>query len=104
MRPWIKLVQVAGSAFVCAALFIFLSSCTPGRPTADQSAASEAPANGTPARIRLITEAQFRNTIQGIFGSDIVMNIAFPIPARVQGLVSLGYSSVGLTPGQIEGF
>lgn len=87
----------------------FLVSCsTPvnqqvtAAPAVAPSAFTE-PANAaTPRRLRLLTEAQYLNTLAYVFGSDVKVKSTFPPPRRRDGLVALGTATAGITAAQVE--
>lgn len=60
------------------------------------------PGAGSPARVRLMTGAQFANSIAYIFGPSIDVGSAFAPLQRTDGLVALSASSVSVTLGQME--
>jgi hypothetical protein len=57
-----------------------------------------------PARVRLISQEQYANTIEYIFGPDIKVPTRFPPVGRTKGLLAVGSSSVILTPSGFEQF
>lgn len=62
------------------------------------------PTAGSPARVRLMTAAQFQNSIHYVFGPTIDVGSAFaPLP-RTDGLLALSTSSVSVTLGQMQDF
>jgi len=60
--------------------------------------------SSSPRRVRVLTAEQYSNTIAQIFGTDVSEAVLPPIPqiARVDGLLSSGAASVGLTSDQVE--
>src|SRR5579862_1157953 len=71
--------------------------------------ATAAPAQGGPAatsraRVRLLSEDQYYNSIGYIFGPDITLAAHFAPFRRTQGLLEIGASSAGVTTGQSEDF
>jgi hypothetical protein len=62
------------------------------------------PGAGSPARVRLMTGAQFANSIAYLFGPSIDVGSAFAPLQRTEGLVALSSSSVSVTLGQMEDF
>jgi hypothetical protein len=78
------------------------------------SASQEAAASGTQAslqepedagslsRLRLLTEAQYLNTVRYVFGPDVAPELHFPPAQRRDGLLALGSSITGVTTAQLE--
>ncbi|MDB5424102.1 MAG: hypothetical protein JWQ29_1518 [Phenylobacterium sp.] len=62
----------------------------------------DAPAG--PARLRLISQAQYANTIASIFGPDIKVASRFPTVPRIKGLLALGQAKTGVTASAVEQF
>jgi hypothetical protein len=62
------------------------------------------PGAGSPARVRLMTGAQFANSMEYVFGPSIDVGSAFAPLQRTEGLVALSASSVSVTLGQMEDF
>lgn len=60
--------------------------------------------SSSPRRVRVLTAQQYSNSIAHIFGADVSDAVIPPLPrtARVDGLLSSGAASVGLTSDQIE--
>ena len=60
--------------------------------------------SSSPRRVRVLTAEQYSNSIAQIFGADVSNALLPPLPqfARVDGLLSSGAASVGLTSDQIE--
>jgi hypothetical protein len=60
--------------------------------------------SSSPRRVRALTAEQYSNSIAQIFGTDVSGAVLPPLPqfARVDGLLSSGAASVGLTSDQIE--
>ena len=86
---------------------VALISCAEpvSRGPADQVASVNAePKSTQPARVRLMTGAQYTNTIQYFFGSDITIVSPFaPVP-RTEGLLASGASKAGVTSSQLQQF
>jgi hypothetical protein len=69
------------------------------------AAADSGPASATSvARVRLLSQDQYFNSIGYIFGPDITLAAHFAPFRRTQGLLEIGASSAGVTTGQIEEF
>lgn len=85
-----RLLRQAGLALV------LISGCTP-TPMEPEGSASV-------LRIRLLTGAQYTNTLAYVFGQDIADSITPPLPplARTEGLLAVSAASVGLTSDQIS--
>jgi len=70
-----------------------------------QTASIEEPAGEAgQTRMRLITEAQYRNTIANIFGADIKVDTRFPPTRRLSGLMAVGAASAGVSASDVESF
>jgi len=68
------------------------------------AAATAEPPSSQPARVRLMTGAQYVNTIQYFFGSDITIVSPFaPLP-RTGGLLASSAASAGVTSSQLQQF
>jgi hypothetical protein len=57
---------------------------------------------GSPARVRLMTGAQFANSISHVFGPSIDVGSAFAPVQRTDGLLALGAALVSVTIGQMQ--
>jgi len=86
MRRWLPAALVA----------LVIAACAPGP--------SEPGGSATPLRARLLTGAQYVNTISYIFGRDVGASVTAPLPplARTNGLLASGAASVGVTSDQIQ--
>jgi hypothetical protein len=62
------------------------------------------PNAGSPARVRLMTGAQFANSIAYVFGPSIDVGSAFAPVQRTDGLLALTSSTVSVTMGQMQDF
>ena len=51
-----------------------------------------------------MSQTQCANTIAYVFGKDIKVATRFPPPPRIKGLLSLGQTRTGITPGAAEQF
>jgi hypothetical protein len=69
-----------------------LVSCGPAEP----------PSAGGPPQVRRLTEAQYRNIITDLFGSDIAVAARFDPLNRTAGLLEVGASSAAITPSAYE--
>jgi hypothetical protein len=82
--------EFLGAAFVAAAL-----SCTGCSPPAPAT-------SGGPSMARLLTEAQYRNIIADVFGTNIVVAARFDPIDRADGLIADGASRAAITPAAFE--
>jgi len=89
-----------------------LISCT-GQPAPERNAAAtsarstvEMPtdAKGTPQRFRLITQEQYLNTLNYVFGPDLKVDARFAPLQRTGGLLANGAAIAGVTGAQLESF
>ena len=83
----------------------------PKEPAADIGATatpaatpSEAPDAASPAGARLISQAQYANTLAYVFGPDIRVSAHFAPFRRTDGLLEVGASKAGVTAGQMQEF
>ena len=79
------------------------------KPVAQASAAKasaiQEPGNaGSAKRLRILTEAQYLNTIGYVFGPDVRPEPHFPPAQRTDGLLALGSSKAGVTNTSLELF
>jgi hypothetical protein len=73
--------------------------------TAPTAAPDAAAADATsPARVRLLSQDQYFNTLHYIFGPSIAVSAHFTPFRRTDGLVATGASVAGVTSGQIDEF
>lgn len=87
-------------------MIAFISCVAPvsGEPSDNGAAAAPEPQSHQPAWVRLMTGAQYANTIHYIFGSDITVVSPFtPVP-RTDGLLASGAASAGVTSSQLQQF
>ena len=99
---WMSLAGVAAGA----SLLVACVGLTQQPPTV-AAAASPAPApepavSGALPTLRLISESQYINTIQDVFGSDIAIKVRFASVKRTDGLVAVGASGAVVTPGALD--
>ena len=57
---------------------------------------------GTPASIRLLTQAQYLNTLSYVFGPNVRPTTRFAALPRTDGLLASGAATAGLTEAQLE--
>ena len=87
---------------------VTLSSCS--RPAVDAAAqkmsdsAVTEPRATQPLRVRLMTGAQYANTLKYFFGDDISIVSPFAPLSRTNGLLALGAASAGVTSSQLQQF
>ena len=79
---------------IVAAVLLFGCTETPQEPVESAS----------PLRVRLLSAAQYDNTIAQVFGADIAAAVIAPVPplTRTNGLLSSGAAFVGVTSDQIQ--
>ncbi len=58
----------------------------------------------TPAKLRLISQTQYANTIAYVFGPSVAVSAHFAPFRRVEGLLANGASVAGVTSGQMQEF
>ena len=95
MTPRLRAGRGEGRPSLVAALALLtvcLVGC--GRP--------EPQTQGGAAQVRQLTEAQYRNTIEDIFGASITVVGRFDSPKRDYGLLAVGASSADITPSALE--
>ena len=99
---------LGASALACLLLLGCAGSQAGGAPSATAAAAipalSEPATEGGPAVLRLMSQSQYANTIAYVFGKDIKVATRFPPAPRIKGLLSLGQTRTGITPGAAEQF
>jgi hypothetical protein len=71
-------------------------------PAAQVSTVQEPAGLGTVKRLRILTEAQYLNTIGYVFGPDVRPEPHFPPAQRTDGLLALGFSRAGVTNTSLE--
>ena len=71
---------------------------------ADTQRAAEALEAATPAKLRLISQQQYANTIAYVFGPSVTVSAHFAPFRRVDGLLANGASVAGVTSGQMQEF
>jgi len=67
-------------------------------------AAPEPPLPQAPARVRVLTQDQYFNSLVYLFGSDARTDSRFPPFRRTDGLLALGAASAGVTASGVEKF
>ena len=107
-----RLLRVLGTFALGVALPLGLATAygagaSGGEPRdGDKSAASESgPEEATsPARLRLISQEQYFNSLAYVFGPDITIAAHFAPFRRTDGLLEIGAASAGVTSGQMQEF
>jgi Protein of unknown function (DUF1588)/Protein of unknown function (DUF1592)/Protein of unknown function (DUF1585)/Protein of unknown function (DUF1595) len=89
-------VGLSSALFLCAAMSR-ADSPPPAVPVEASDAAST-------ARVRLISQEQYANSLAYIFGPDIKVAAHFAPFRRTDGLLEVGASSAGVTQGQMQEF
>jgi hypothetical protein len=103
MALTVSMSRLGASLFLAA----LLASCSnDGSNTNTAATAGPVPEvlalASSPARTRLMSVAQYNNTIAHIFGSDIASNAQFAPLQRTEGLLALGASSAGVPFGEMQ--
>jgi hypothetical protein len=80
------------AAAVAALALVGLGGCGRSEPVTE----------GGPATLRLLTEAQYRNVIGDLFGSQVVVASRFDPVVRTEGLLAVGAGSASVTASGIE--
>ncbi len=95
--------SVLGVAAVLSAALVLGACSGPGSSAPKASVAAAEPAgDGAPKRLRILTEAQYLNTIAYVFGPDFKPVTTFPPSQRTEGLLAAGTSRGGITTQQLE--
>jgi hypothetical protein len=96
---------------ICAAAVsaLAIAGCAPATSQRVSSAAAPAvktaaqdPAATTTRRLRLVTSAQYLNTLAYVFGPQVKPDIHFAPVQRTDGLLGVGTSIAGITASQME--
>jgi hypothetical protein len=69
-----------------------------------QQQPAEAPEATSAARVRLISQEQYFNTLSYVFGPDISVSAHFAPFRRTDGLLEIGAATAGVTSGQMQEF
>lgn len=94
--------KVAAAALVLGVLPFIGRADTAGSPAA---VPSTGPADAaTPARMRLLSQEQYFNSLGYVFGPDITVSAHFAPFRRTDGLLASGSSSAGVTIAQMQEF
>ena len=98
---------LASSALICrvaaVSAVLALGGCSGSAHSPHAaSAAAEPVGDGAAKRLRVVTEAQYLNTIAYVFGPDVKPVTTFPPSMRTDGLLAAGTSRGGVTTQQLE--
>ena len=83
-------------ALVCTAVVCLYAATASA--VADNNGSSDTPQPS----MRLISEAQYINTVRAIFGPQINLNVRFAPVRRMHGMVALGAAQAMVTPGALD--
>ena len=104
MRSFLK--QVCSPLAVLAATAVIAGCSGPAsntKVTAQVASKVQEPGEtGSAKRLRILTEAQYLNTIGYVFGPDVRPEPHFPPAQRTDGLLALGSSKAGITNTSLE--
>ena len=100
-----RLKAIGRGAWLAAAILAGCASPAAAPPRVQGVAVAPEPDTPAgPARLRLLSQAQYANTIGAIFGSDIKVATRFPTVPRTKGLLALGSARTGVTASAVEQF
>lgn len=93
IKSWGALKLIAG-AITLIGLLVILMSFDRGEPDTQ----------GAPAQMRLLSQSQYLQIIEGIFGEDIAksVKVRFAPVKRTDGLLAVGAATAVTTPGSLE--
>ncbi len=95
-----------GSGFGVAAAALLMGCSAPSQkaetPATQASAIAEPANDGSAKRLRVLTEAQYLNTLAHVFGPDVKTEPHFPPAQRYDGLLALGSARGGVGGAQLE--
>ncbi len=99
-----KALRGAGLSVAAAALLIGCSAPAnnAAAPAAKATAVVEPANDGSAKRLRVLTEAQYLNTLAHVFGPDVKTEPHFPPAQRYDGLLALGSARGGVSGAQLE--
>ena len=96
-------IRYGAAAVVAAALVLTGCSGQVAAPASPSGTATAEPAgDGSAKRLRILSEAQYLNTIAYVFGPDFKPVTTFPPSQRTDGLLTAGASRGGVTTQQLE--
>src|SRR5262245_24505662 len=101
-----KTLALRGTALGLLVAFALASCSAPADkgvvPGIKASATAEPVNDGSAKRLRVLTEAQYLNTLAYVFGPDVKTEPHFPPAQRYDGLVALGSARGGISGAQLE--
>jgi hypothetical protein len=92
------------AAFVAASLLALGADADPAATAPAGSPPVEPAGAATPARMRLLSQEQYFNSLAYVFGPDIAVSAHFAPFRRTDGLLAGGSSSAGVTIAQLQEF
>ena len=98
-----RALRASIAAFTLAAAFAGAGIAAP-HPAGAPSASTLPEDAATRPRMRLVSQAQYANTLAYIFGPDITVSTHFAPFARTDGLLASGAAAAGVTLGQMQEF
>ncbi len=100
-----KPLAVLALGFALLAPGPFATGAMAAVPAATPAAAASLPADATsPARMRLLSQEQFFNSLAYVFGPDIAISSHFAPFRRTDGLLASGAATAGVTIAQMQEF
>ena len=110
--PWRRPPSVVGALLLGLTIPFCLAIAHGTEPPASDSQGtnqpaasdSESPEASSPARVRLISQEQYFNTLAYVFGPDISVSAHFAPFRRTDGLLEIGAATAGVTSGQMQEF
>ena len=97
-----QLLSQALTAILVSTCFFF--GAAGADPALPEAKPTEAPDAASPARVRLISQEQYLNTLAYVFGPDIRVAPHFAPFRRTDGLLQVGASNAGITTAQMQEF
>ncbi len=92
------------AAILASTSLLLVASAATTDPRAPDAKPTEPPNAASPARVRLISQDQYLNTLAYVFGPDIKVVPHFAPFRRTDGLLQVGASSAGVTTAQMQEF
>lgn len=99
-----KSMRQALTAVLAGSCFYFGVSADGADSAPSDETLTEAANATSPARVRLISQEQYLNTLAYVFGPDIRIAPHFAPFRRTEGLLEVGSSGAGVTMGQMQEF
>lgn len=98
-----------GKSALMLATAVFITACSPSDPPAEITSSQTNAAlvqsdKAAPQRVRLITQAQYVNSLNYILGPDFPLDTRFAPMQRTEGLLASGAAFAGVTSAQLEQF